>query len=68
MKFESLLLGTLFVACFGICALVMGAMLTATPTSGRVTRATDPVVGVAVAKVDCAARRIDTLRCAGGNG
>lgn len=33
MKFESLILVTLFVACFTICALVMGAMLKTTPAS-----------------------------------
>ncbi|MGH8156885.1 MAG: hypothetical protein ACREPQ_02090 [Rhodanobacter sp.] len=33
MKFESQILATLFVACFGICALVMGAMLRTTPAS-----------------------------------
>lgn len=46
MKFESLILGSLFVACFTVCALVMGAMLVSTPASvklagtnhGQVTR------------------------------
>lgn len=32
MKFESHILVSLFVACFVVCALVMGAMLKATPT------------------------------------
>lgn len=31
MKFESMILASLFVACFALCTLVMGAMLTATP-------------------------------------
>ncbi|MBQ4854807.1 hypothetical protein IMW82_08995 [Rhodanobacter sp. B2A1Ga4] len=30
MKFESQILAGLFVVCFAVCALVMGAMLTAT--------------------------------------
>lgn len=33
MKFESLILASLFAVCFAVCALVMGAMLTATPSS-----------------------------------
>jgi hypothetical protein len=33
MKFESQILAALFVACFGVCALVMGAMLKTTPAS-----------------------------------
>jgi len=31
MKFETLMLRTLFVVCMAICSLVMGAMVTATP-------------------------------------
>lgn len=67
MKIESLLLGTLFVACFGICALVMGSMLTAKPTSGRVAPAAPAASSVAVAPVDCA-QHVNMLRCAGSNG
>jgi hypothetical protein len=37
MKFESLILGSLFVACFTLCALVMGAMLLSTPASVKLT-------------------------------
>ena len=33
MKFESQILASLFVVCFVVCALVMGAMLKATPSS-----------------------------------
>jgi hypothetical protein len=33
MKFETFLLSGLFVACMAICALIMGAMLYATPGS-----------------------------------
>lgn len=33
MKFESLILATLFVVCFSVCALVMGAMLKIMPAS-----------------------------------
>ncbi len=31
MKFETFMLRGLFVACFAVCALIMGAMLTARP-------------------------------------
>ena len=33
MKFETLMLRTLFVACMAVCSLIMGAMLTTTPSS-----------------------------------
>ncbi|WP_426688191.1 hypothetical protein [Rhodanobacter ginsengiterrae] len=33
MKFESMILASLFVACFALCTLVLGAMLTATPNA-----------------------------------
>lgn len=35
MKFESCILASLFVVCFVVCALVMGAMLKTTPASAR---------------------------------
>ncbi|WP_168170353.1 hypothetical protein [Rhodanobacter sp. C03] len=47
MKFESQILGALFVACFGICALVMGAMLKTTPASVQLASA-DKVAAVAM--------------------
>jgi hypothetical protein len=35
MKFETIMLNGLFIACIAVCALVMGAMLKATPSSVR---------------------------------
>ncbi|WP_426701781.1 hypothetical protein ACPPVV_01835 [Rhodanobacter sp. Col0626] len=35
MKFEVLMLRGLFLACFAVCGLIFGAMLTATPPSVR---------------------------------
>jgi len=67
MKFESMILGTLFVACFGICALVMGAMLTAKSATVQMTGATPSASSVATTQPDCA-QRIDTARCTGSNG
>ncbi len=49
MKFESLILASLFVACFAVCALVMGAMLTATPNSVQLAGANKAAVVVPVA-------------------
>jgi hypothetical protein len=33
MKFETIMLSGLFIACIAVCAVVMGAMLKATPSS-----------------------------------
>ena len=33
MKFETLMLRGLFIACLAVCGLILGAMLTATPSS-----------------------------------
>ena len=35
MKFETFMLRTLFVACMAVSSLIMGAMLTATPSSAQ---------------------------------
>lgn len=67
MKFESVILGTLFVACFSICALVMGAMLTARSAAVQMTGATQPASSVAITQADCA-QRTDTARCTGHDG
>jgi hypothetical protein len=53
MKFESLFLTMLFVACSGVCVLVMGAMLSATPSSSQLANARRAAPAVAV-QVDCA--------------
>lgn len=51
MKFESLILASLFAACFAVCALVMGAMLTTTPGSVQLAHANKAAVIVPVAQV-----------------
>jgi hypothetical protein len=53
MKFESLILATLFVACFGICALVMGAMLKTTPASIQLASANKVAAVALVAPPTC---------------
>jgi hypothetical protein len=40
MKFENLILNSLYVACFAICVLTVGAMITATPPAATSTVAT----------------------------
>ncbi len=37
MKFETLMLRGLFIACMAVCGLIFGAMLTTTPASVRLT-------------------------------
>lgn len=54
MKFESLILVTLFVACFGVCALVMGAMLKTVPVSAQLASANKVAVVALVAPASCA--------------
>lgn len=39
MKLESIFLGTLFVACFSLCALVVASMLLGTPASSSLVAA-----------------------------
>lgn len=53
MKFESQILATLFVACFSICALVMGAMIKATPASVQLASASKATVAAVVASDSC---------------
>lgn len=67
MKFESLILGTLFVTCFGICALVMGAMLTAKSTTAQMTGTPRSASAVAVTQPDCA-QRAYSRHCSASNG
>ncbi|CAM5595008.1 hypothetical protein [Rhodanobacter lindaniclasticus] len=54
MKFESIFLTMLFVACSSVCVLVMGAMLTASPSSSPLANASRAAPAVA-AQLDCAA-------------
>ena len=49
MKFESLILASLFAVCFAACALGMGAMLTITPSSVQLAHASKAAVIVPVA-------------------
>jgi len=49
MKFESLILVGLFAVCFALCAMVMGAMLTATPGSLQLAHANPAAQVVPVA-------------------
>jgi len=54
MKFESLILATLFVVCFSVCALVMGAMLKTTPASVQLASANKAAAVALVTPVSCA--------------
>ncbi|MBN8895972.1 MAG: hypothetical protein J0I71_14280 [Rhodanobacter sp.] len=53
MKFESIFLTMLFVACSSVCVLVMGAMLAASPSSSQQASARRAAPAVAV-QADCA--------------
>jgi hypothetical protein len=53
MKFESIFLTMLFVACSSVCVLVMGAMLTASPSSSQLAKAHHAAPTVAM-QADCA--------------
>ena len=53
MKFESLILATLFVVCFSICALVMGAMLKTTPASVQLAGATKAADVALISPASC---------------
>ena len=48
MKFESIFLTMLFVACSSVCVLVMGAMLTASPSSAHLAKVRRAAPAVAV--------------------
>lgn len=52
MKYESMMLASLFVACFALCTLVMGAMLTATPNTVRLANSPTPAAQLAL-PVNC---------------
>ena len=54
MKFESIFLTMLFVACSSVCVLVMGAMLTANPSSSQMVNAHRAAPAL-VAQAGCAA-------------
>lgn len=67
MKFESLILGSLFVACFTVCALVMGAMLVSTPASVKLAGANHAQVAARTASQHCV-RSADDAICARTDG
>ena len=56
MKFESLMLRCLFIACLAVCGLIFGAMLTAVPTPTGVQLAASSRIGTMLlaAPSDCA--------------
>ncbi|GGY13671.1 hypothetical protein GCM10008098_00380 [Rhodanobacter panaciterrae] len=54
MKFESQILAALFVACFGVCALVMGAMLKTTPASVQLAGTSKATAVALVSPASCA--------------
>ncbi|HEY0199424.1 MAG TPA: hypothetical protein VGC19_12925 [Rhodanobacter sp.] len=54
MKFETIMLHGLFIACIGVCALIMGAMLKTTPTSAQITGANRTASVLLAAPVTCA--------------
>ena len=66
MKFESQILAVLFVACFGVCALVMGAMLKTTSIPVQLASANKAVAVALVAPASCALPT-DGASCARGN-
>jgi hypothetical protein len=53
MKFESQILAALFVACFGVCALVMGAMLKTTPAPVQLASANKAAAVALVTPASC---------------
>lgn len=66
MKFESQILAALFVACFGVCALVMGAMLKTTSTPVQLASANKVAAVALVAPASCTLPA-DGAGCARGN-
>jgi len=53
MKFEAQILAALFVVCFSVCALVMGAMLKTTPASVQLAIANKAAAVVLAAPAPC---------------
>jgi hypothetical protein len=62
MKFETLMLRGLFVACFAVCALIMGAMLNARPQTLQ-QAAAGPVASVLLAAPSVCAMKPDGVVC-----
>ncbi len=62
MKFETFLLRGLFVACFGVCALIMGAMVSAKPQNTQ-TGASNAVASILLTAPTRCAMRPDGVVC-----
>jgi hypothetical protein len=61
MKFETFMLRGLFVACFAVCALIMGAMLTARPQNLQ--HASNPVASALLTAPTTCAMKPDGVVC-----
>ena len=62
MKFETFMLRGLFVACFAVCALIMGAMLNARPQNLQQTSA-NPVASALLTAPSTCAMKPDGVVC-----
>jgi hypothetical protein len=54
MKFETLMLRGLFAACMAVCALIMGAMLNATPSTAQLSASNRVSAALRTAPTSCA--------------
>lgn len=66
MKFEMLIMGALFVVCFTLCSMVLGAMLEITPASARADNSSQVTSSVATTPV-AHARLADERSCVVAN-
>lgn len=62
MKFETLMLRGLFIACLAVCGLIFGAMITTTPASVRIA-ATSSVAAILLAAPSSCAVPADGVIC-----
>ncbi|MEO8811244.1 MAG: hypothetical protein ABI386_13455 [Rhodanobacter sp.] len=63
MKFESLVLRCLFLACVSVCALIFGAMVTAAPSPGTQLAASTRIAGILLASPATCALPPDGVVC-----
>ncbi len=68
MKFESLMLRCLFVACLVVCGLIFGAMLTATPPSEQLAASGSRISAILLAAPSSCALPPDGVVCPRVNG
>ncbi|OOG60316.1 hypothetical protein [Rhodanobacter sp. C03] len=68
MKFETLMLRTLFVACMAVCSLIMGAMLTATPPAVQLAANHNSISSILLAAPSSCALPADGVVCPRQNG